>query len=86
MFCKIFLIKLVVTHKIQRIICCFVEVDIAVDMFRQLTKDDPCRLENMDTYSNLLYVKEMRAELSHLAHHVSEVDKYRAETCCVIGL
>ncbi|KAF4526395.1 hypothetical protein B566_EDAN012685 [Ephemera danica] len=61
------------------------EVDTAVEMFRQLTQDDPYRLENMDTYSNLLYVKEMRAELSHLAHHVTEVDKYRAETCCVIG-
>lgn len=61
------------------------EVDIAMDMFRKLTKDDPYRLENMDAYSNLLYVKEMRAELSHLAHHVAEVDKYRAETCCVIG-
>lgn len=39
----------------------------------------------MDTYSNLLYVKEMRAELAHLAHQVSDVDKYRAETCVVIG-
>jgi hypothetical protein len=27
-----------------------------------------CRLDNMDTYSNLLYVKEQRVELAHLAH------------------
>ncbi|CAB3382579.1 Hypothetical predicted protein [Cloeon dipterum] len=61
------------------------DVEIAVEMFRKLLDYDPYRLENMDTYSNLLYVKEMRAELAHLAHSVSEVDKYRAETCVVIG-
>ena len=47
--------------------------------------EDPFRLDNLDTYSNLLYVKEMRVELSHLAHRVVQVDKYRVETCCVIG-
>ncbi|XP_072178028.1 uncharacterized protein [Diadema setosum] len=60
-------------------------LDSAVELFKQLQKADPFRLENMDIYSNLLYVKEMKAELSHLAHHVCEVDKYRVETCCVIG-
>ena len=29
---------------------------------------DPYRLDNLDTYSNLLYVKEQRVELAHLAH------------------
>lgn len=60
-------------------------LDSAVKLFSQLQKVDPFRLENMDTYSNLLYVKDMKAELSHLAHHVCEVDKYKVETCCVIG-
>ena len=36
---------------------CFTEVDMAVDQFAKLQKSDPYRLENMDTYSNLLYVK-----------------------------
>ncbi len=27
----------------------------------------------------------MRAELAHLAHHCCAIDKYRVETCCVIG-
>ena len=35
----------------------FVEVDMAVEQFAKLQKLDPYRLENMDTYSNLLYVK-----------------------------
>ena len=33
------------------------EVDMAVEQFAKLQKLDPYRLENMDTYSNLLYVK-----------------------------
>lgn len=39
----------------------------------------------MDTYSNLLYVKEMRVELANLAHRATEIDKYRLETCCIVG-
>jgi anaphase-promoting complex subunit 8 len=39
----------------------------------------------MDTYSNILYVKEAFAPLSHLAHRVATADKYRPETCCIIG-
>ncbi|WAR22047.1 CDC23-like protein, partial [Mya arenaria] len=42
-------------------------------------------IANMDTFSNLLYVKEMRYELANLAHKLSDIDKYRVETCCVIG-
>ncbi|CAH1240116.1 CDC23 [Branchiostoma lanceolatum] len=61
------------------------QVEPAVDLLKQLHAEDPYRLDNMDTLSNLLYVKEMRAELSHLAHSVCQVDKFRVETCCVIG-
>jgi len=32
-------------------------VDQAVNTFSRLQQVDPCRLDNMDTYSNLLYVK-----------------------------
>ena len=39
----------------------------------------------MDTYSNILYVKEQFAALSHLAHRVAAADKYRPETCCIVG-
>ncbi|GAB5036504.1 anaphase promoting complex subunit 8 [Nannochloropsis oceanica] len=53
--------------------------------FRQLHEQDPFRLENMERYSDILYVKESRAELSHLAHLAVRNDKYRPETCCIIG-
>ncbi len=33
------------------------EVDMAVEQFAKLQKIDPNRLDNMDLYSNLLYVK-----------------------------
>lgn len=54
-------------------------------LFDELTKMDPFRLTNVDAFSNLLFVMEARAELSHLAHQVFRVDKYRAESCCVVG-
>lgn len=30
-------------------------------------------------------LQEMKAELANLAHQCSNIDKYRVETCCVIG-
>ena len=42
-------------------------------------------LVGQDTYSNILYVKESFAKLSYLAHKAALTDKYRPETCCVIG-
>lgn len=29
--------------------------------------------------------QSMKPELSYLAHNLVEIDKYRVETCCVIG-
>ncbi|XP_065925789.1 cell division cycle protein 23 homolog isoform X2 [Magallana gigas] len=61
------------------------EVYMTVNAFTELTKMDPNRLENMDYFSNTLYIKEMRADLAHLAHRCCDIDKYREETCVVIG-
>ncbi|XP_042901182.1 cell division cycle protein 23 homolog [Parasteatoda tepidariorum] len=57
----------------------------AIVGFQDILKVDPYRLDNLDIYSNLLYVQEMRVELSNLAHNTCDIDKYRVETCCVIG-
>ena len=40
--------------------------------FKQLSEIDPYRLDNLDTYSNLLYVKEQRVELAYLAHKTAQ--------------
>lgn len=61
------------------------DVDNAIETFKRIIKDDPYCLDNMDTYSNLLYVKELKVELAHLAHRATEIDKYRLETCCIVG-
>ncbi|MCJ1297139.1 anaphase-promoting complex component apc8, partial [Xylographa carneopallida] len=45
----------------------------------------PHRLEQLDTYSNILYVKEDAATLSFLAHHLARQHKYSAVTQCVVG-
>ncbi|KAI9912821.1 hypothetical protein PsorP6_006277 [Peronosclerospora sorghi] len=42
-------------------------------------------MENMDVYSNVLYVKEKKTELSRLAHRALKVEKCLPETCCIIG-
>eukprot|EP01018_Ginkgo_biloba_P038683 Gb_03388 [translate_table: standard] len=61
------------------------DFDEAERIFEELLKSDPYRIEGMDTYSNILYVKESFAHLSHLAHRVFLTDKYRPESCCIIG-
>jgi anaphase-promoting complex subunit 8 len=59
--------------------------DSAIKAFQELQNRDPLRLEQLDIYSNILYVTECKAELSLLAHAAVKNDKYRPETCCIIG-
>lgn len=61
------------------------DVDNAIATFKQIIEDDPYCLDNMDTFSNLLYVKELKNELAYLAHRATVIDKYKLETCCIVG-
>eukprot|EP00633_Aureoumbra_lagunensis_P009738 CAMPEP_0197323248 /NCGR_PEP_ID=MMETSP0891-20130614/70402_1 /TAXON_ID=44058 ORGANISM="Aureoumbra lagunensis, Strain CCMP1510" /NCGR_SAMPLE_ID=MMETSP0891 /ASSEMBLY_ACC=CAM_ASM_000534 /LENGTH=478 /DNA_ID=CAMNT_0042815843 /DNA_START=1099 /DNA_END=2535 /DNA_ORIENTATION=- len=61
------------------------DFDTAINTFEVLRQNFPYRLDQLDVYSNILYVKEQRADLSLLAHAVFRIDKYRPETCCIIG-
>lgn len=54
-------------------------------IFEELLRNDPYRIEDMDMYSNVLYAKESYSALSYLAHRVFLTDKYRPESCCIIG-
>lgn len=54
-------------------------------IFDELLRNDPYRIEDMDMYSNVLYAKECSSALSYLAHRVFSTDKYRPESCCIIG-
>ena len=63
----------------------FRDFDKAQELFQDLRETDPLRLDGMDVYSNILYVKDAIAELSLLAHEAMKTDKYRPETCCIVG-
>jgi anaphase-promoting complex subunit 8 len=71
----------------QYAICCFHmrNYTTAKTVLQELHITIPYRLEAMDVYSNVLYVLEDSVALSQLAHVAVLVDKYRAETCCIIG-
>ncbi|KAF6260843.1 POT family-domain-containing protein [Scenedesmus sp. NREL 46B-D3] len=60
-------------------------INQAQALYEDLLARDPARLAGMDTYSNILFVKEAFAPLSHLAHRLAGSDKYTPEACCVIG-
>src|SRR5690242_368683 len=51
------------------------DFDRAQDLFEELRERDPDRLELMDTYSNILFVKESKGSLSYLAHNAVKIDK-----------
>ena len=61
------------------------EFDESQQIYNDIREIDPYRIEGMDNYSNVLYVKDAFAELSYLAHHLVATDKYTPETCCVVG-
>lgn len=61
------------------------EYDESEAEFQQVLKSDPHRLDDMDTYSNILYVMERRPTLAFLAQLASSTDKFRPETCCIIA-
>ncbi|KAJ4309929.1 Anaphase-promoting complex subunit 8 [Neodidymelliopsis sp. IMI 364377] len=61
------------------------DFDEAEHIFSDLLITDPYRLDHLDNYSNILYVMEMRPKLAFLAQMATAIDKFRPETCCVVG-
>ncbi|KAI5867246.1 TPR-like protein [Durotheca rogersii] len=53
--------------------------------FSRILSLHPHRLDSLDHYSNILYVMNSRPKLAFLAHLCSSVDKFRPESCVVIG-
>lgn len=58
---------------------------LATELFERVIKEDPYRLDDLDAYSNLLYVTEQKAKLAYLAQHVEATCKYRTESCCIVA-
>lgn len=61
------------------------DFDEADNLFTDLLSTHPYRLDSLDTYSNILYVMDSRPKLAYLASVASATDKFRPETCCIIG-
>ena len=53
--------------------------------FDNIRRLDPFNLDYMDIYSNILFVLEEFPQLAILAQEACEIDKYRPESCCIIG-
>ncbi|ORY50685.1 hypothetical protein BCR35DRAFT_327247 [Leucosporidium creatinivorum] len=61
------------------------EFDEATAFFTSLQQTDPYRVEDIDIFSNILYVSEKRAELAMLAQEYTKMDRSRPEVCCLVG-
>jgi hypothetical protein len=57
----------------------------AEKQFQGILTLDPHRIDNIDIYSDILYVTDNRIKLSKLAHEFLEIDKDRPEVCCLVG-
>ena len=62
-----------------------VDFGAAEESFEKMREIDPYAMEGLDIYSNILYVNADAGKLSYLAHYTATIDRYRAETCFIIG-
>ncbi|KAJ7462371.1 hypothetical protein B0H11DRAFT_2055441 [Mycena galericulata] len=53
--------------------------------FERILAIDPNRVEDIDIYSNILYVTDSRLKLSKLANDFLASDRDRPEVCCLVG-
>ena len=54
-------------------------------IFTDTLVTSPHRLDGLDHYSNILYVMGARPQLAFIAQVATATDKFRPETCCVVG-
>lgn len=57
----------------------------AETQFERILALDPYHVDDIDIFSNILYVTENRLRLSRLAHEFLALDKDRPEVCCLVG-
>jgi anaphase-promoting complex subunit 8 len=57
----------------------------AQEIFSEVLRTNPQRIDSLDRYSNILHVLKQTPKLSFLAQLTTSVDKFRPETCCVVG-
>lgn len=63
----------------------FLDFEEASGIFAEILIQSPHRLDSLDHYSNILYVMGARPQLAFIAQLATATDKFRPETCCVVG-
>ncbi|OBA22051.1 TPR-like protein [Metschnikowia bicuspidata var. bicuspidata NRRL YB-4993] len=73
--------------KVQKFLVAYHGLDYlhAEQLFDAILLQDPMRLDDLDTYLNMLYVMEKKLKLAFLAQYTLQIDRFRAETCCVVA-
>lgn len=61
------------------------EYEEAEEIYSDLLKRDPTRIEDLDVYSNILFVQEDKAMLAYIVEVALEIDQFRPETCIILG-
>lgn len=61
------------------------DFDRSQSLFEELREKYPLHLENLELYSNILFVKEDIVALSELSQALSQINKFRPETLTVSG-
>jgi anaphase-promoting complex subunit 8 len=53
--------------------------------FDAILRIDPFRVDDIDIFSNILYVQDNKLKLSKLAHEFLNITRDRPEVCCLVG-
>ncbi|KAL9615112.1 MAG: hypothetical protein Q9167_000430 [Letrouitia subvulpina] len=61
------------------------DFEAASSTFSSRLTTSPHNLTHLDHYSNILYVLSLRPALSFLAHLATSTDRFRPETCVIVG-
>eukprot|EP00397_Hematodinium_sp_SG-2012_P012259 GEMP01012425.1.p1 GENE.GEMP01012425.1~~GEMP01012425.1.p1 ORF type:complete len:602 (+),score=119.05 GEMP01012425.1:63-1868(+) len=76
------------TYILAQIALCWYNIrdyDRSVVVFEDIRKRDLYKLDLMDVYSNILFVREDANALSQLARQACQVDKFTPVTACIVG-
>ena len=73
---------------LSQLAVCYYNLREIVDSYEYFVNQrelDPFSLENMDTFSNVLFVHNMKSELGLLAQSLQEIDMYKPTTSFVVA-
>lgn len=70
---------------LNKVLALHLDFSRAEVQFERILTLDPYHIDDIDVFSNILYVTDNRLKLSKLAHEFLALDKDRPEVCCLVG-